>query len=221
MARSSDSSILLSLLRDKTFQAKEIRRVIMLSLMYLAITTALVAVFYHYMLSRLLGGAAPMLFVSEDIALVNESLPAMGSVLGVWILAMLGINLVITIIVAIYITRKLGNPILAIKRALREIGNGNLEVQLRSTDNGDFGEIVSELNTAMHTVRVQINTAKQSMAEVNNLQTRPPTETSRDTNSRHIDTALNSCHSALEFFQVGDFSKNDPTLADDHNNKAS
>ena len=63
MARSSDSNILLSLFRDKTFQAHEIRRVISLSVIYLVVTTALVGVFYHQMLGRLLEGMAPLLFV--------------------------------------------------------------------------------------------------------------------------------------------------------------
>ena len=40
MARSSDSFFLLALIKDKTFQAREIRRVIAFATLYLVITTA-------------------------------------------------------------------------------------------------------------------------------------------------------------------------------------
>lgn len=198
MARSSDSNFLFSLLRDKTFQAREIRRVIVLSLVYLGITTALVGVFYHQMLGTLLQGMAPLLFVSEDIAMVNEALPAMTTVLGKWMLAMLAINVVITIALGVFITRKLGHPILAIKRALREVGNGNLDVRLRSSDKNEFGEIADELSAAMLSVRTQIAAAKQSMEQVTSLKN----ESSTASNEDDFDGALNNCRSALDFFQV-------------------
>lgn len=198
MARSSDSNFLISLLRDKTFQAREIRRVIILSLVYLTVTTALIAVFYHYMIDALLQGDAPLLFVSEDIALANEALPTLATVLGKWMLAMLGINVLITTALAIYITRKLGHPILAIKRALREIGNGNLDVRLRASDKSEFGEISYELGEAMHSVRTQIAAAKQSMDTITTLKSEPSTAS----NEEDVDGALNNCRSALDFFQV-------------------
>ncbi|MBX2879034.1 MAG: hypothetical protein KTR32_03825 [Granulosicoccus sp.] len=197
MARSSDSNFLVAFFRDKTFQAREIRRVIGLSLVYLIITTALVGIFYHHMLDNLLQGMAPLLFVSEDIALTNDVIPAIGAVLGNWLLVMLAINTIITACVAIYITRHLGQPLLAIKRALNEIGDGNLDVRLRSSDNKDFNELVSALTSATHSIRVQISAAKEQMNEIKTLrQTRPITD------NPEMNTALDNCHGALEFFQV-------------------
>ena len=213
MARSSDSNFLFSLLRDKSFQAREIRRVIKLALIYLALTTALVAVFYNHMIGRLVDGMAPLLFVSEDIALTNEALPAMGTVLGQWMVAMLCINMVITTALAVYITRKLGHPILAIKRALREIGNGNLDVRLRSTDNTEFGEISMELANAMYAVREHINAAKESIDSVPEQQSKQE-ERGEDYKPNDVDVALNNCRSALDFFQV-DISQNELMFVDD------
>jgi len=213
MARSSDSVFLISLLRDKTFQAREIRRVIMLSLLYLAITTALVGVFYHQMLGTLIEGMAPLLFVSEDIAMANDALPTMSAVLGKWMLIMLCVNVLITIALTLFITRRLGQPILAIKRALREIGSGNLDVRLRSSDKNEFGEISAALTAAMHSVRTQISAAKRSMDQVDALKGQP----SSISQTKDVDTALDSCRSALDFFEtnqtVSDFS-----LIDDDNN---
>ncbi|MFK7857745.1 MAG: HAMP domain-containing protein [Granulosicoccus sp.] len=214
MARSSDSIFLISLFRDKTFQAREIRRVILLSLLYLGITTALVGVFYHQMLGSLLSGMAPLLFVSEDIAMVNEALPTMSTVLGKWMLIMLGVNVLITTVLAVYITRKLGRPILAIKRALRDVGNGELDVRLRASDKHEFGEIANELTVAMHSIREQIAAAKQSMAEVDSLNGQPNSSAL----NADVDTALSSCRSALDFFNTYS-PKTDIDLENDNNSK--
>ena len=195
MARSSDSNFLVALLRDKTFQAREIRRVIALSFVYLAITTALVGVFYYQMLGSLLEGMAPLLFVSEDMALANEAVPALSAVLGKWLITMIVVNMLITVAVSIYITRRLGHPILAIKRALRELGNGNLDVQLRATDSRDFGEITNELTFAMRSIREQISAAKVGIKEVESFEITPD-------NNDELNNALNECRSALDFFQV-------------------
>ena len=197
MARSSDSNFLLSLFRDKTFQAHEIRRVIGLSIIYLVITTALVGVFYHQMLGRLLEGMAPLLFVSEDMALANETIPALGSVLGKWLLAMLLVNAVITVTLGIFITRRLGQPILAIKRSLREVGNGNLDVRLRASDSRDFGEIAVELEHAMQSVREQIAEAKNGIEAVTSDDKEGEGPSEQD-----LQKAIENCRLALDYFQV-------------------
>ena len=214
MARSSDSNILLSLFRDKTFQAHEIRRVISLSAIYLVVTTALVGVFYHQMLGRLLEGMAPLLFVSEDMALANETIPALGSVLGKWMLAMLVVNAVITVSLGIFITRRLGQPILAIKRSLREVGNGNLDVRLRASDSLDFGEIAVELENAMQSVREQIAEAKNGIEAVAN-------DDKDGENASELDMrqAIENCRLALDYFQV-DGNANNSAANDDSSDHA-
>ena len=195
MARSSDSVFPLALLRDRTFQAREVRRVIKLSLIYLAVTTVLVGVFYHQMLGRLLEGMAPLLFVSEDMALAAEAIPSLGSVLGKWMLAMLAINAIITIALGTYIMRKLGQPLLAIKRSLREVAGGNLDVRLRASDDKDFGELAGELSYAMQRVRAHVADAKAGLEN----------ESAED--------AIADCRTALDWFQADSDSANDESKA--------
>ena len=110
MARSSDSFFLLAILKDKTFQAREIRRVIAFASLYLVITTVMLAVMYNQMLGQLVSGNSPMLFVSEDMSLLNEQIPSLGSVLGRWIVMMMVINVVVTTMISMFIIRKLGAP---------------------------------------------------------------------------------------------------------------
>ena len=211
MARSSDSNFLLSLFRDKTFQAHEIRRVIGISVIYLVVTTALVGLFYHQMLGRLLEGMAPLLFVSEDMALANEAVPALGSVLGKWLLAMLAVNVVVTVSLGVFVTRRLGQPILAIKRSLREIGNGNLDVRLRASDSRDFGEIAVELENAMQTVRAHIADAKSGIETVTGAEGENPSDID-------LRQAIENCRTALDYFQVD--GSTDKSSANDDNNSA-
>jgi len=191
MARSSDSLFPLALLRDRTFQAREIRRVMKLAGIYLAATTVLVGVFYHQMLGQLLEGMAPLLFVSEDMALAAEAVPSLGAVLGKWLIAMLALNAIITVALGVYILRKLGAPLLAIKRSLREIGAGNLDVRMRAGDDSEFGELVDELAGAMASVRRHVSAARAGLDRPDDA-----------------DAAIADCRAALDWFTLD--SANEP-----------
>jgi len=199
MARSSDSIFPLSILRDKTFQAGEIRRVLVLATLYLVITTVLMGLFYHQMLASLVEGVAPLFFVSEDMALVNEAVPSLTTVLGKWIISMMLINLFVTVTLGLYITRKLGQPLLAIKRTLREIGDGNLDVRLRSSDNREFGEISGELTAAMRSIREQIAAAKQEIDQADEQISQPDNSKVSEID---VDQAVRNCKMALDYFCV-------------------
>ncbi|HBR96241.1 MAG TPA: hypothetical protein DD979_02540 [Gammaproteobacteria bacterium] len=191
MARSSDSFFLLALLKDKTFQAREVKRLIYISALYLVITTALLGVFYHQLLGQLVAGQAPMLFVAEDVALINEQIPAMGGVLGRWIGVMLVVNVLVTTIIGVYILRKLGQPILALKRALRDIGDGKLDTRLRETDNKEFAEITDAFNRAQQQIHHQIAEAKRSLKD---LQDQP------EPDAQQLAAALQNCANSLDYF---------------------
>ena len=201
MARSSDSNFLVAIIRDKTFQAREIRRVIKLSLAYLFITTVLLGLFYNHMLGELTSGSSPLLFASEDMNLVNEAVPPLGAVLLRWLAAMMVINVALTMALGVYITRKLGHPLMAIRRALREVAAGNLDVRLRETDNSEFGELSEELQHAMSVVRNQVAEAKASINEVD---------------EGDVETALQNAQNALNYFQIG----NEHTSSNDSSNAA-
>ncbi len=193
MARSSDSFFLLAIFKDKTFQAREVRRVVYLSGIYLLVTTALLAVFYQQMLGQLVSGQAPMLFVAEDVNLINEQIPAMSSVLGKWMLGMMVINVIITSAVGMYILRKLGHPLMALKRALREVGDGKLDAKLRESDSTEFAEIADAFNAALVQINAKIAEAKSQLDTVEN-QPEP------DREALHM--SIKNCSQVLEYFQT-------------------
>ncbi|MFT4730158.1 MAG: methyl-accepting chemotaxis protein, partial [Granulosicoccus sp.] len=149
MVRSSDASFPMSLFSDKTFQLRLIRRIALMATLFIIQSTIVLGVFYYSFLGKLVAGNAPLLFASEDMGRLGDAIPSMSSVLGWWLAVMLIINGLVTAIIGIYLLRKLGNPILAIKRALNEIGDGNLSVRLRTDDNREFNELCIALNRAL------------------------------------------------------------------------
>ena len=207
MARSSDSHILLSIFRDKTFQAREIRRVIVLAMTYLVVTTLLLGIFYHAMLGKLVEGAAPLFFVSEDMQRFNEMVPGMAAVLGRWIIVMLMINVIITAILSVYITRKLGHPLMAIKRALNEVGDGNLDVRLRESDSREFADLSAAMNSAMSETRMRVLSIKHEFEALETLRDQPATT------DAEVRAAVQNCQLALSYFHVSDAEDEQPSSA--------
>ena len=194
MARASDSFFLIGLFRDKTFQMRQIRRVLLLAGLFVLQSTVLLGIFYHFIVGRMVAGTAPMLFAAEDIQRMSEQVPEMGSVLGRWIIIMLLINLALTAVVGIYITRKLGSPLLAIRRVLNEVGAGNLEARLRDSDKEEFSELTEALETAMDSVRDRIAAATLETDKLARLQEQP------EPDPEEMRQAVSACQQALHFF---------------------
>lgn len=194
MSRSSDSIFPIALLKDKTFQAREIRRVIAFATLYLVLTTIMLGVFYHHMLGQLVSGKAPMLFVSEDMNMLNEQIPSLASVLGRWIVMMMVMNIVVTTLISMYIIRKLGQPLLAVKRALREIGEGRLNVRMRASDDEEFGEITQALAVAVSSINERVAAAQGEMEQIEALRQQP------GTSIEALDKSLSDCKTALDYF---------------------
>ena len=194
MARSSDAAFPLSLIRDRVFQLRQIRRVMLLTLFFIAQSTLVLGIFYHSFLGRLVAGNAPLLFASEDLGAMAEAVPALSTVLGQWLAVMLVLNAIVTTVIAVYILRKLGNPILAIKRALNEIGDGNLNVRLRVNDSREFGELCEALNRALEQVHGKINEARELTRVIDELDDQPqPSE-------QTLRKAITECRDVLSYF---------------------
>lgn len=206
MARSSDARFPMSLVRDKNFQMRQIRRVLLLTLFFIVQSTVLLGIFYHSFLGNLVSGNAPLLFASEDMGLLSESIPDMGSVLGSWMLVMLLLNALVTGVIAVYILRRLGNPILAIRRALNEIGDGNLNVRLRSHDNREFSELCEALNRALEQVQGKISEARALTRVLDTLENQPAPEDAQ------IRKAMSECRDVLSYFDRSSESGNEASV---------
>lgn len=213
MARSSDAAFPMSLVRDKTFQLRQIRRVLLLTVFFIVQSTLVLGVFYYTFLGNLVEGNAPLLFASEDMGGLSDSIPAMGTVLSKWLLVMLLVNGVVTVAIAVYILRRLGNPILAIRRALNEIGDGNLEVRLRANDTQEFSELCEALNRALEQVHCKIREARQLTRVLDTLDNQPaPDEES-------VRQALVECRDVLSYFDSKPDAGNEPSAGADRAGK--
>jgi len=199
MARSSDAVFPLSLFRDKAFQLGQIRRVIWLTLFFIVQSTLILGVFYYFLLGDIVDGTAPLLFTSEDMAMLNEQIPTVTSVMMRWLAIMLVINAIVTCAIAVYVIRKLGNPILAMHRALNELGDGNLNVRLRKGDSKEFNELYMAMNRATTNIQLQVESARAETDIVEELEAQPGPNTGADADQA-ID-ALEKCRNVLSFFE--------------------
>ena len=206
MARSSDAAFPMSLVRDKTFQLRQIRRVLLLTLFFIVQSTLILGVFYHTFLGNLVEGNAPLLFASEDLGQLADAVPPMSSVLGKWLVVMLLVNGVLTMAIAVYILRRLGNPILAIRRALNEIGDGNLNVRLRSDDKREFSELCEALNRALEQIESKIGEARQLTRVMETLDDQPPPD------DQQVRQAMVECRDVLSYFDNTPIAGNDDTV---------
>ena len=197
MARASDSFFLFAIFRDQTFQMRQVRRVMLLAGLFVLQSTIVLGVFYHFLLGEMVAGTGPMLFASDELQRLNSQIPGLTSVLGRWIIIMLVVNVLLTAAVAFYIFRKLGTPLLAIKRVLNEIAGGNLDVRLRSGDSGEFAEIVDALNGAVSCMQEKIGDAKLTVESVDADNAQTPADTDR------VKQALTDCKQALAYFETG------------------
>lgn len=195
MARSSDSTFPMSIVKDKTFQLRQIRRVFLLTAFFVLQSTIVLGVFYYFLLGNIVEGQSPLLFASEDLAKMDDRIPSISAVMMRWLGVMLAINAVVMLILGVYIMRKLGSPIMAMHRALKEIGGGNLNVRLRETDSREFSELCNALNRATETIQEKIEEARQVTRIAEALDQQPLPDT------REVQQALANCHNVLSFFE--------------------
>lgn len=206
MARSSDARFPMSLVRDKNFQMRQIRRVLLLTLFFIVQSTLLLGIFYYTFLGNLVSGNAPLLFASEDMGQLSESVPDLSSVLGSWLVTMLLLNGLVTGVIAVYILRRLGNPVLAIRRALNEIGDGNLNVRLRSEDSREFSELCEALNRALEQVQGKISEARALTRVLDTLENQPVPE------DAELRKAMTECRDVLSYFDRSNEARNEDSI---------
>ena len=196
MARSSDAAFPLSLIRDKTFQLPQVRRLLLLTVFFIVQSTLLLGVFWHNVLGDIVAGNAPLLFASEDMRLLTERIPSTGAMMGKWLIAMLAVNALLSGALCVWILRRLGNPLLAIRRALDEIGDGNLQVRLRTGDAREFNELTVALNRALEEVQARIEQARKLTQVIEGLERQPAPD------ERTARRALAECHEVLSYFDT-------------------
>jgi len=207
MARSSDAIFPLSLIKDKAFQMRQIKRVLWLTLFFIVQSTIILGLCYHYLLGEIVAGTAPLMFASEDLQLLTESVPSTKEVMMRWVFIMLGVNALITLAIGIYIMRKLGNPLLAMRRALNELGDGNLDVRLRSGDSKEFSELHEALNRAVEQMQSKIEEARQETRILDTLEQQPSPD------AQEVEQALKNCRDVLNFFNQGKVGKGERPAA--------
>ena len=194
MARHSDAGFLSSLFRDKTFQLHQIRRVFGLVVFFVVQSTIVLGIFYYMLMGRIVAGNAPLLFASEDMDALSSAVPPMADVLGLWLIVMSVVNAIVAIAVAVYVMRRLGHPIMALRRALNEVGDGNLNVRMRADDSREFGELCQALNHALAQVNAKVSAARELTRVTDRRHDQPVPD------SETLLKAISECGDVLSYF---------------------
>ena len=114
----------------------------------------------------LVAGVSPLLFASEDMDQLGSQLPSMAETLGRWLVIMLAVNLAMTAAIGVYIVRRLGEPLLAIKRVLRQIGQGDLTARLRRGNDEKFGDLFDALTDTVESLHERVADAKSALDDL-------------------------------------------------------
>jgi len=84
-----------------------------------------------------------------------------------------------------------------VKRALRDLGDGKLNVRLRADDDKEFADVVNAVDSAVASINKQIVVAKSSFEEVQAIR-------GEAANSEQLESSLTNCKMALDYFIVDD-----------------
>jgi methyl-accepting chemotaxis protein len=82
---------------------------------------------------------------------------------------------------------------MAIKRGLRDIGEGKLDTRLRESDSKEFAEITEAFNLALAKVNEKVAEAKQDLEQIAE-QPKP--------NQEDMEKIVKKCASTLDYFQT-------------------
>ena len=173
---------------------RQIRRVALLAAFFTLQSTLLLGAFHHELLGRLVEGNAPLVFASEDIGSLAARVPATGEAMGRWLVIMLALNALATVGIGTWIVRRLGNPILAMRRVLDEIGDGHLDVRLRVGDAKEFDELATALNRALAAVQTHVSEARAATALLDAMDDQPTPDAAA------LRGALERCRERLDWF---------------------
>lgn len=184
------------LVLEKGFHLRQIRRLILLMIIMIFISTLCLGIFYSHILNILISGDMPAYFLPEDMLSIDAKLPGLQSTLLSWVLGMLCINVFITVILGVYITHKLGSPLYHFKCAAQAIGNGKLSTDIHLDKGDEFKDLAEGLNSAVARVQLMIMMVKENMQTLE--------QATAGTDSPEIKEAIQGCHEALDYFETVD-----------------
>ena len=141
-----------SLSFESDFKRRQLGRILLFTLAYVAVSTVAVAVVYSISLRPLAVGQLPFYLRAEQLQQAG-GVPGLTETLAVWVTLMTSLSAFFAIVVGLYFSHKLAGPIYRFKLELQRIadGRGLRTIRLRKGD--DFQDVADVLNSALEHVQ--------------------------------------------------------------------
>jgi methyl-accepting chemotaxis protein len=151
-----------SLSFESDFKRRQLGRVLLFTLAYVAVSTVAVAVVYSISLRPLAVGVLPFYLRAEQLQQA-EGVPGLIATLAVWVTFVTSLSVFFAIVVGLYFSHKLAGPIYRFKLELQRIadGRGLRTIRLRKGD--DFQDVADVLNRALEHVQSTENLLRQQL----------------------------------------------------------
>lgn len=188
---------------EKSFHARQLRRLFFLTVLVLLVYTIIFGVFYSYIVDKLLSSQIANDLLPEELMELSSIIPGVRETL-IWsIIVIMLLNIVMTLIVGVIITHKLASPLYHFKMAAKKMGEGRLDVSIHLNRGDEFKDLAKDLNSAIARIQLMIMAVKENVLVLES-----------ELDLKHLDKrlkdAIDGCHEALTYFETVDLE--DPLL---------
>jgi Arc/MetJ-type ribon-helix-helix transcriptional regulator len=151
-----------SLSFESDFKRRQLGRVLLFTLAYVAVSTVAVAVVYSISLRPLAVGQLPFYLRAEQLQQAG-GVPGLTETLAVWVTLMTSLSAFFAIVVGLYFSHKLAGPIYRFKLELQRIADGRGWRAIRLRKGDDFHDVADVLNRALEHVQSTENLLRQQL----------------------------------------------------------
>ena len=151
-----------SLSFEPDFKRRQLGRVLLFTLAYVAVSTVAVAVVYSISLRPLAVGQLPFYLRVEDLKQAG-GVPGLTETLAVWVTLMTSLSAFFALVVGLYFSHKLAGPIYRFKLELQRIADGRDWRSIRLRKGDDFHDVADVLNSALEHVQSTENRLRQQL----------------------------------------------------------
>jgi len=180
---------------ERAFRMRQMWRILALTLVSVLISTVALAFFYSHMLSLFAGGDMPLYFAPENMETLTQNIPGMQETMIQWLLILGGINAVVTVIAATFMTYKLGGPLYRLKADMDVIGQGDLSKRIHLRQGDEYQDVATSINTSVQHLDDAVANIHAQLAAFQDIHL-------HGAEQEKLEQAISQMQSSLDYFTV-------------------
>jgi len=185
---------------EKAFRLRQMRRVLLLTLLSVLISTVALAFFYSHWLDLFSGGDLPLYFAPEELADMTRQIPGMQETMVMWLLILGGINAVVTMVASVFMTYTLGGPLYRLKADMQKIGDGDLMTHIQLRDGDEYQDMAESINDSVEQLRRAMQGIQSQVAKLHELHV-------EGEEKEKLKQAIGNIETELDYFTLPDVEK--------------